>query len=218
MRIGTIGTIDGSAQLPCQLEGDTRATKLVERCAGVGQAGMDDRVGIGKRLVILVMIGNHQADTKIACCLRRLVAGNPAIDRNDDFGALLVQASDAVGMDPVTLVKPIRDVKAWPGTGKTKGFEQNGTATHAVDIVIAVHPDRLAVAASVGKQGRGLFDPGKSVGKMEARQAPFQESPTVFRRANATVQKQLPHHRVNIQLFAELFRAFGFAWQQIPLT
>ena len=75
----------------------------------------------------------------------RLVGREPAVDAQDQRGALVGEQVDGLDRDAVALDEAARQVPADVGAELAQRLDRERRGAHAVDVVVAVHDDPAAV-------------------------------------------------------------------------
>src|SRR3954469_17386480 len=93
-----------------------------------------------------MMIRNDQIHPALACDLPLLDGGDPAVDGDDHLRALVTDLRDRFGIEPVPLVDAMGDVEAYGAAERFDGVPEDRGGGDAVDVVVAVDDDPLAIA------------------------------------------------------------------------
>ncbi len=146
---------NGVADSPGQLERDAGAAeiRIGIRRADSRQAGMDDGMAIRKprRIAVrLMMVGNDQVDIALPGDRRRLDRRDAAIDRHDQLGAVIDNLPQRLGVEAVSFVDAMRNVGVHLTAEERDGMPEDAGGGDAVNVVIAVNDDFLAVADGPG--------------------------------------------------------------------
>src|SRR5579863_1728075 len=78
--------------------------------------------------------------------VERLVCGGPAIDTNDEPGALCLKPEKRWSVGTVTLAHPVGDIKAARGADRREEAQQQGRGGRSIDVIVTKHDDFLATA------------------------------------------------------------------------
>jgi hypothetical protein len=76
----------------------------------VGTVRIDDRHGVGKFFVSLMVVDDHRIETKFFCLGEWFEAGHAAIDRDQQLHAAFGKRPDGVDIRPVTFEDPVRNM------------------------------------------------------------------------------------------------------------
>ena len=98
--------------------------------------------------VRLVVVGDDQIDAELAGAPRRLGAANAAVDRHDQLHAFGVQPIDRAGLQAVAVGQPLGNEVADVGAQQLERAAQDHRRGDAVDVVVAVDGDALAIRRS----------------------------------------------------------------------
>src|SRR5262249_12918025 len=140
----------------------------VDQGEGVGQMGG----------VELVVVGDDQVNAGVTGNFGRFDARDPAI-HGDDQRLLAVgrgtQVGDRLVVEPVSLLDAVRDVAADVGAQGLEHVPQDGAGGNAVDVVVAVDDDRLALADGQGEAVGGADQPGNEARVMQVGEPGLEE-------------------------------------------
>ena len=97
-----------------------------------------------------MMIRDDQIHAAVFGDFGLLDGGHAAVDGDDEFGALIADLGDGLGVEAVTFLNAVRDVKLDLAAQQGDGVPEDAGGGDAVDIVVAVDDDRFAVADGLG--------------------------------------------------------------------
>jgi hypothetical protein len=118
-----------------ELERDARAAQLFRR----------DDWALGQLVTGTVVVGHDDLQPELARPANLVDRGDPAVDRQDETAALVGEAFERVAADAVALVEPARQMPLHVGAELSQDEHREHRRADAVDVVVAVHADALAV-------------------------------------------------------------------------
>ena len=144
-----------------QLQRDADAGEILVRIGAVVALRIDDRARIRQLGVRLVMVGDDQIDAELTRPARRLRRADAAVDRDDQLHAFGVQAIDRAGLQAVAVGQPFGNEMADVGAEQLERAPQNHRRGDAVDVVVAVDGDALAIGDRGQQPIDGAFEAGQ---------------------------------------------------------
>ena len=139
--VGRVAAMAARPERLRQLERDARAAQLGERIAlGVRPAGSDDRRG-GKLIGSPVVVGDHDRDAPLSCAIDGIDGRDAAVDRDDQPEALIREAFDGLGCEPVALDEAARQKRLDLGPEQAKREQRERGRADPIDVVVTVHDD-----------------------------------------------------------------------------
>jgi len=174
------GACGEGAEAPGELVGDGGAREIAEGVGGVWAARVDDGVGGGEIVDGgwgVVVIGDDEVDAGLSGGEGGLDGGDAAVDGDDDFGALGGERAEGVGVEAVAFVESVWDVGGDVGVRDEviEGVEEDGGGGDAVNVVVAVDDDGLALASGVEEACGGAVHVGHGGGVVEVEEGGLEE-------------------------------------------
>ena len=92
----------------------------------------------------MVVVRHDEIDPQIACEERLVDRGHPAVDRDDHLRAIRRQVPQGRGVDAVTLLVAVRDVRGDCRAELAEDPDEDGGPGDAIDVIVPVDDDALA--------------------------------------------------------------------------
>ena len=143
-------------------EADSR--EVAETGQIVEPVRIDHRERGGKALVGLVMVDHDDVETEAARFEQRLVAGGPAIDRDQQRRALPGQRSDRLRVRAIALEQTIGNMNERAQTAVAEKAPEQPRGRGAVDVIVAEDRDGLAARDRIRQPRRGGGQVGEPIG------------------------------------------------------
>ena len=140
-----------------EVEGDAGGAEGLGGVLAAGLVGIEDGGGGRERVGDGVVVDDDHVHAELAGACDLGHAGDAAVERDEEAGALAGDAFDGAEVEPVALVDAVRDVgPGWSADGVEEEGEKRGGAD-AVDVVVAVEGDLLCLDDGAGEplDGRG---------------------------------------------------------------
>ena len=110
------------------------------------------------------MIGDDQIDVVFLGDVGGGEVGDAAIDGNDQLCVVLGELFDSFGVEAITFVDAVGDVKIDVGVGEFEAVPEDGDAGDAIDVIIAIDDDFLFLFQGDLDSLDGWFDSAEAVG------------------------------------------------------
>ena len=182
-----------------QLERDADAGEVLVGIVAVGALRIDHRERRRQRGIRFVMVRDDQIDAQFAGAPRRVSATDAAIDRNDQRHAFGMQSVDRCWLQPVAVLETLRDEVDHIGAEQFERAPQDDGGGDAVDVVVAVDRDPLAV----GDRAHDPLDRDLHVGErhriVQLIERRIEEARRQLRIADAALAQELRHDRGDVQ-------------------
>ena len=123
------------------------------------------------------MIGDDHFEPDLAGTPGRIAGSDAAVDRDQQSTAFFVNLLECRSIEAVTFFEAVGDVEINVGVGEAQDMPQNGARGDAIDIVIAVNNDLLAVANCAGDALRRRFGTGQRVRFVQIGELGLQKRP-----------------------------------------
>ena len=193
----------GLADSPGELEGDAGAAEMGIGIRRSRQTGMDDGEAIGKHgriAVPIVMVGDDQIDAALASDEGGFDGGDAAIDGDDEFGAVVDDLGQGLGIQAVSFVDAMGNVGFDFSAEEGDGVPENAGGGDAIDVVIAVDDDFFRVGDGLGDAPGGGGETGQEGRLGQGAQAGGKKALGGVESGNPPIEEHLPDERGNFQL------------------
>jgi hypothetical protein len=140
-----VGLARPQAQRLHELERDAHAGQVLVGIRTVVPLGIDDRDGIRQIAVGLVVVGDDEIEAQLARASRRVGAADAAVHGDDDLDALGVEPLERGRLQAVAIAEPLGDEMRHLPAEQLERTAQNHGGRDAVDVVITMNGDALAV-------------------------------------------------------------------------
>ena len=125
--------------------------EMIEMGQIVGPVRIDQSRDVRQLRIALMMVDHHHVEAELARLRERLEARGPAIDGDEQSGALLGERADRFGVRAVALEQPVGDMDHRRQAAMAQEAREQCRRCRAIDVVVAEDRDRLAVLDRVGE-------------------------------------------------------------------
>ena len=166
-------------------ERDPDAGEVLDLGWRARQFGVDDRVGIDRRVPWHVMVRDDDVQTSLARRTNGLVAGDAAVDGQQKTAVVGAGFLDRLGGQAVAVIDAVRQVALRVGAVTAEYPGGQGGSGDAVGIVVAMHKDAFALQDGLPEPFSGLACPRERERVTQMLQRRAQESIGARRRDTA---------------------------------
>ena len=158
-----VGLAEASTERLHELQRHARASEHAALARGV-----DLRVGnghaFGDQVRGLVMVGDRDVDSGRLHELHLGLAGDAAVDRHEEVGAVGLHAIERRSRDAVALLEALRNERHRVGPELPQATGENRRRGYAVEVEVAEHEDPAALPDGVLERVDDVAEPGNQVG------------------------------------------------------
>jgi hypothetical protein len=138
-----------------------------------------------------VVISDDEVYAALAGQRGGFVRGDATIDGDDELRALVGELGDGFGVEAVAFLDAVGDVELDRAAQEGDGVPENGSGGDAVNVVVAVDDDSLAIADGLGDALGGLAKVGDGEGIVQMPERRAEEGGAVTGVGDASVEQDL---------------------------
>ncbi len=174
-----------------QLQGNPDAREVLVRIAAIVPLRIDDRDGGWKRRTGLVMVGDDQIDAQLTSPDGRLHPANPAVHRDAQLHAVLVQPIDRGWLQAIAVAQAVGNEVTNVSAEQLECAAKNDCGGDAVDVVVAVDGDALVIRQRLADARDRFRQSGEPRGRVQVIQGGLEKARGIVRIGEAALAQQV---------------------------